>query len=172
MRSRSGREPAPVTIADVARHAGVSASTVSYVLSGKRAISAVTRARVLASVRALGFHPHAGARALAGNRSHIIALALPLRSEVSVTAVLRFAAAVVEAARACGYDVLLVPADGLRRVADSALVDGIVAMEVANAPRPVRLSRPSVLVELPADIDLETADTLGRLAVDRLVAAA
>ncbi|MBR7678862.1 LacI family DNA-binding transcriptional regulator, partial [Streptomyces daliensis] len=31
-----------VTLADVARHAGVSASTVSYVLSGKRSISAAT----------------------------------------------------------------------------------------------------------------------------------
>ncbi|MGW2119389.1 LacI family DNA-binding transcriptional regulator, partial [Streptomyces zhihengii] len=35
-----------VTLADVARDAGVSASTVSYVLSGKRTISAATRARV------------------------------------------------------------------------------------------------------------------------------
>jgi LacI family transcriptional regulator, galactose operon repressor len=34
------------TISDVARHAGVAPSTVSYVLSGKRAISADTRQRV------------------------------------------------------------------------------------------------------------------------------
>ncbi|MEV1205767.1 LacI family DNA-binding transcriptional regulator, partial [Microbispora rosea] len=31
-----------MTIADVAKHAGVAVSTVSYVLSGKRAISATT----------------------------------------------------------------------------------------------------------------------------------
>ena len=54
-----------VTITDVARHAGVAPSTVSYVLSGKRAISATTRQRVLSSIRVLGYHPHAGARALA-----------------------------------------------------------------------------------------------------------
>ena len=53
-----------VTIADVAKHAGVAVSTVSYVLSGKRAISAMTRQRVLSSVRTLGYHPNAGARAL------------------------------------------------------------------------------------------------------------
>ncbi|MYR61311.1 LacI family DNA-binding transcriptional regulator, partial [Streptomyces sp. SID625] len=35
-----------VTLAEVAQHAGVSASTVSYVLSGKRSISAETRQRV------------------------------------------------------------------------------------------------------------------------------
>ena len=53
------------TLADVARQAGVAASTVSYVLSGRRPISAQTRARVQAAIAELGFHPHAGARALA-----------------------------------------------------------------------------------------------------------
>ena len=62
-----------VTLADVARHAGVSASTVSYVLSGKRSISESTRRRVQRSIDLLGYHPHAGARALATNRSSIIA---------------------------------------------------------------------------------------------------
>jgi transcriptional regulator with XRE-family HTH domain len=39
-----------VTLADAAQHAGVSASTVSYVLSGKRSISASTRERVERSI--------------------------------------------------------------------------------------------------------------------------
>ncbi|MBM2614503.1 LacI family DNA-binding transcriptional regulator [Actinoplanes sp. LDG1-06] len=175
--------PGPVTIADVARHAGVSASTVSYVLSGKRAISAVTREKVLASVRALGFHPHAGARALAGNRSNIIALALPLRAGINVPVVMQFAAAVVDAARAGGYDVLLVTADegaaGLRRVAGSALVDGLILMDVETdderVPALRELSRPSVLIGLPADptglvcVDLDFARA-GELCVEHLAA--
>ena len=37
-------------IKDVAREAGVSASTVSYVLSGKRSISAKTTDKVMAAV--------------------------------------------------------------------------------------------------------------------------
>jgi DNA-binding LacI/PurR family transcriptional regulator len=56
-----------VTVADVARRAGVSASTVSYVISGKRSISDTTRERVARAVTELGYHPHAGARALASN---------------------------------------------------------------------------------------------------------
>lgn len=170
-----------VTIADVARHAGVSASTVSYVLSGKRAISATTRERVLASVRALGFHPHAGARALASNRANVIALALPLRQGMHLPVVMQFAAAVLAAARAAGNDVLLVTADegagGLRRVAGSAMVDGLILMDVETNDQRVPtlrdLARPSVLIGLPADtagltcVDLDF-ERAGTLCVDHL----
>jgi LacI family transcriptional regulator, galactose operon repressor len=172
-----------VTIADVARHAGVSASTVSYVLSGKRTISAGTRDRVMASVRALGFHPHAGARALASNRANVIALALPLRQGMHLPVIMQFAAAVLAAARAAGNDVLLVTADegagGLRRVAGSAMVDGLILMDVETEDQRVPtlrdLGRPSVLIGLPAetegltcvDLDFERA---GELCVEHLVA--
>jgi len=149
----------PVTIAEVARHANVAPSTVSYVLSGKRAISATTRQRVLASVRALGYHPHAGARALASNRSNVIALVLPLRDGMHVPVVMRFAVSVVTSARQFDHDVLLVTADegadGLRRIAASAMVDGLVLMDVELDDRRVpllrALDRPSVLIGLPAD---------------------
>ena len=83
------------TLADVARHAGVAASTVSYVLSGKRPyVSAATRRRVERSIELLGYHPHAGARALASHRSSIIALVLPLRSDLYVPVVMEIAIAV------------------------------------------------------------------------------
>ena len=69
------------TISDVARAAGVSMSTVSYVLSGRRPISAETQARVKAAIAELGYHPHAGARALASSRTSVLALVVPLRVE-------------------------------------------------------------------------------------------
>ncbi len=148
-----------VTIADVARHAGVSVSTVSYVLSGKRTISATTSARVRASIRALGFHPHAGARSLASNRSSIIALVLPLRQGMHLPVLMQFATAVVTSARTHDHDVLLVTADegpaGLRRVAAGAIVDGLVLMDVEmhdpRVPTLRQLDRPSVLIGLPVD---------------------
>ena len=55
----------PATRADVARLAGVSPSTVTYVLTGKRATSERTRERVLRAVQQLGYHPNSHASVLA-----------------------------------------------------------------------------------------------------------
>jgi LacI family transcriptional regulator len=178
-----GQRDGVVTIADVARHAGVAVSTVSYVLSGKRTISTTTRARVLASVRALGYHPHAGARALASNRSNVIALVVPLRSGMHLPVLMQFATAVVTTARQHDHDVLLVTADegpaGLRRIAASAMVDGLVLMDVelhdARVPLLRELDRPSVLIGFPAEaagltcVDLDFYQA-GAVCVDHLAA--
>ncbi|WEH17609.1 LacI family DNA-binding transcriptional regulator [Streptomyces sp. VNUA24] len=170
-----------VKITDVARHAGVSPSTVSYALSGKRPISAETRARVEASVRELGYRPHAGARALAGSRSNVLAMVMPLRAGIHVPVVMRFAVAAVTTARAHDHDVLLLTQEegeeGLRRVADSALVDALIVMDVQlhdpRLPLLRSLDRPSVLIGLPSDgsgltcIDLDFR-TAGELCVEHL----
>lgn len=64
------------TIIDVARHAGVSTTTVSKVVRNAAGTSATTRARVLASVEQLGYRPSATARALRG-RTYTIGVVLP-----------------------------------------------------------------------------------------------
>lgn len=66
------------TSRDVARKAGVSRALVSYVLNGTRSahVSAETRARVLAAVEELGYHPSSSARTLRRGRSDEIAVAL------------------------------------------------------------------------------------------------
>lgn len=60
-----------VTMTDVARHAGVSRTAVSFVLSNREnaSISEETRTRIIDAVQALGYRPNAGARALASRRS-------------------------------------------------------------------------------------------------------
>jgi len=148
-------------ITDVARHAGVAPSTVSYVLSGKRPISAETRGRGLESIRTLRYHPHAGARALASNRASVIALVVPLHTDSHVPVLMQFVTSVVTAARGHDHDVLLLTreegeeGEGLQRVSGSALVDAIIVMDVElHDPRvPVlrSLGRPSVLIGFPAD---------------------
>ncbi len=170
-----------VGIAEVARHANVSASTVSYVLSGKRPISPETQARVHDSIRALGYHPHAGARALASKRSNVIALVMPLRSGVHVPVLMQFVTAVATQAREYDHDVLLLTQDegerGLRRVEGSSLADAIIVMDVELADPRVPLVRslrtPCVLIGFPADADGLTCVDLdfaaaGRACVDHL----
>ncbi|MGW3122363.1 LacI family DNA-binding transcriptional regulator [Streptomyces sp. NPDC001107] len=148
-----------VKITDVARQAGVSPSTVSYVLSGKRPISEETRQRVEEAIRELGYRPHAGARALASSRSNVLALVIPLRAGIHVPVVMQFAVSVVTTARKHDHDVLLLTQeegeDGLRRVADTALVDALIVMDVQlrepRLPLLRSLERPSVLIGFPAD---------------------
>jgi LacI family transcriptional regulator len=66
-----------ITIADVARHAGVSKTTVSHVLSQKRPVSTVTRARVEDAIRELGYRPDGVARSLRTRTSRMVALIIP-----------------------------------------------------------------------------------------------
>jgi LacI family transcriptional regulator len=65
-----------VTMAEVARHAGVSRTTVSFVLSDRPSanIPEETRARILEAVAELGYRPNAGARALAAQRTRLVGL--------------------------------------------------------------------------------------------------
>ena len=166
-----------VKISDVARHAGVSASTVSYVLSGKRSISPDTQERVWASIRALGYRPHAGGRVPASSRSNVIALVIPLRSGSYVPILMQFAVSVVTAAQAHDHYVLLLTldegAEGLEGVVGTALVDAIIVMDIethdARLPVLRELDRPSVLIGFPADatgltcidFDFDAAGALG-----------
>ncbi len=69
------------TIHDVATRAGVSRSTVSYALSGKRAISQETRQRIEEAIRELGFTPNAGARALATSQTMVLGLLLQFHQD-------------------------------------------------------------------------------------------
>jgi len=62
-RNKSSR---PATIADVARHAGVGAGTVSRVINGSKNVLDETRAHVMRSVKTLGYTPNIAAQSLAG----------------------------------------------------------------------------------------------------------
>uniref|UniRef100_A0AAU2VJT5 LacI family transcriptional regulator n=1 Tax=Streptomyces sp. NBC_00008 TaxID=2903610 RepID=A0AAU2VJT5_9ACTN len=170
-----------VTLAEVAQHAGVSASTVSYVLSGKRSISVPTRERVERSIKELGYHPNAGARALASSRSNIIALMVPLRTDMYVPVMMEIAIAVATTARIHGYDVLLLTGEegpaAVRRIAGSSLADAMILMDVElhdeRLPLLRETDRAAVLIGLPADtagltcVDLDFEAT-GALCVEHL----
>jgi DNA-binding LacI/PurR family transcriptional regulator len=67
-------QPRRVKVADVAREAGVSQATVSYVLNHdpRQTISDETRARVIEAARKLDYQPYAPARLLRLGKSNIV----------------------------------------------------------------------------------------------------
>ncbi|MFC0542926.1 LacI family DNA-binding transcriptional regulator [Kutzneria chonburiensis] len=67
---------AKATVSDVARHAGVSAATVSRVLSGNHPVSGATRTKVLRAIRELDYVVNAAARALSGRQPRTVAIIL------------------------------------------------------------------------------------------------
>ncbi|GAA3111415.1 LacI family DNA-binding transcriptional regulator [Streptomyces echinatus] len=71
--------PNTPTSADVARLAGVSRATVSYVLNNTDAvrISEATRLRVREAARELGYVPHAAARSLRAGHSRLVLMPAP-----------------------------------------------------------------------------------------------
>ena len=169
------------TIDEVAKAAGVSISTVSYALSGKRPVAASTKARIDDVIRELGYRPNAGARMLAGRRSNIFALTEPLRPDSHAPTHMAFVLAATVAARRADYDILLLTEEeasaGMRRVVANALVDGILVLDVAPDDERVAIARaidvPTVFIGVPddhdglvcVDLDFEAA---AALAVDRL----
>jgi LacI family transcriptional regulator len=96
------------TQVDVARLAGVSRATVSYVLNGltegRVPISDETRQRVLDAIEELGYEPDARAQALRSGSTKTIALIIP---DLRNPHFCEYATGIEEAARASGYHLLL-----------------------------------------------------------------
>jgi DNA-binding LacI/PurR family transcriptional regulator len=66
-----------VTMADVARSAGVSTMTVSNVINGRPRVGSATRERVLAAISDLGYQVNLAARHLRAGRTGVVGLAVP-----------------------------------------------------------------------------------------------
>jgi LacI family transcriptional regulator len=104
---RSG--PARVTIAHVASRAGVSPTTVSHVLSGKRVVSAATRRTVMDAIGDLGYRPNYVARGLRTRQSHMLAVVVPDITNPFYAVLTRGLADAVDAA---GYGTYVCNTDG------------------------------------------------------------
>ena len=171
------------TIGDVARVAGVSRSTVSYALSGKRAISEETRTRIQEAIEQLGFTPNAGARALATSQTNVLGLYLQFEEDEFAPAMLQYVLPVSTTARDHGYDLLMVTdpdlVNAVRRTTSSAMVDGAVLLDVTYDDvrlEPLRsATQPAVLIGYARNgegfdsFDLDFGEA-ARLIVDHLAA--
>lgn len=100
------------TQADVARLAGVSRATVSYVVNGladsQESISEETQRRVLKAIEELGYEPDARAQALRSGSTQTVGLILP---DIRNPHFWQTADGVEQELRASGYNLLLSSAD-------------------------------------------------------------
>ncbi|MGW3865390.1 LacI family DNA-binding transcriptional regulator [Streptomyces sp. NPDC005047] len=172
-----------VTMADVARAAGVSSATVSYVLSGKRPVTPETRAAVEAAIADLSFTVNATARSLRTGRSSLVALIVP---DIANPFFAQLAATIQEQLRGLGLHVV-VGATAARRDEERALLAEAVQQRFAGVViTPFRLrpedfkplSDAGMPVVISADVsfgphDLVTPDarTATRSALERVATA-
>lgn len=66
------------TLEEIAKHAGVSRSTVSRVMNDHPNVDQETRARVRSVAESLNYQPNVAARSLAAGRTHILGLVIPM----------------------------------------------------------------------------------------------
>lgn len=132
MSRQSGR----VSMADVARRAGVSGQTVSRVANASPRVDPVTRDRVERAMAELGYRPHLAARALRTGRSQTVGLVLSTLESVGNSRMLQ---AVAVAAASRGYALTVVTAKGSAEIVTAYArlqeqgVDGAVVLNEATA---------------------------------------
>jgi DNA-binding LacI/PurR family transcriptional regulator len=116
-----------VTLADVARAAGVSPSTASEALAGRGRVSQATRAAIREAALSLGYRPNALARGLRTGRTFSIGLhqlAGPDRFAAQYTR--EFAAGATEVVHRADYDLTLLATDTSLPRDRQPHVDGII----------------------------------------------
>lgn len=140
------------TIKDVAREAGVTTATVSYVLNGTGRVSEATRQKVLAAARKLHYRPSVIAQNLRAGESRIIGYAWPAEAVGEwVPAMQQFLYYLSVAVERAGYHVLTFitdPTDPVGSYAglfDAGWVDGfVVAPVTCDDPRVAYLLAASI----------------------------
>ena len=149
------------TMGDVARIAGVSASTVSHVLNGTRKVDSDTRLRVEAAIEETGYRRNVVARSLAAGRTNTIGLSIAALTNPYFGSLVH---AVERALSDAGY--VLIVGDSHdhvvseKRVTDSLLdrqVDGMIVAPAAGSERValpdiIRTGTPLVLIDRGVDL--------------------
>ena len=126
------------TRADVARAAGVSPSTVTYVLSGQRSTSSSTRERVMRAVRELDYHPNTAARSLASRVLRTVGVLFRRQRSTIDANDLDYVDGVRRALTPSGIQVVIpvmtssAPLIELRSLVRSGALGGVVLMDVAD----------------------------------------
>lgn len=126
-----------ISIADLARAAGVSKTTVSHAFSGKRPVDPETRSRIEGLARQLGYRPNPAARQLRSGRAGVIALASSMPLSISAGPsrlgfLMEIAASAALAALTGGTALCLLPPRGAAGNPVEVALDGAILVEPAQ----------------------------------------
>ncbi len=146
------------TLRDVARRAGVSIATVSYVLNGTRSVSPEVEARVREAVRALQYRPNRLARGLRRKCTHVIGLVVPDSANPFFAEIAR---GLEDLSFAHDHSVILCNSDGdpakeqrYLGVLIEQQVDGIALVSVRSTPAHLSMLRQRGIPFVVVDRDL------------------
>jgi DNA-binding LacI/PurR family transcriptional regulator len=125
------------SMADVARHAGVSPQTVSRVSNGHSNVDAATKEKVVASMHALGYRPNGAARALKSGHFNTIGV---IMFTLETFGNMRTLDAIAQEAAHANFAVTLIPVSdptmgrvsGAYNRLSEAAVDGVVIIFEAH----------------------------------------
>jgi DNA-binding LacI/PurR family transcriptional regulator len=168
------------TSRDVAQLAGVSQTTVSYVLNGRGNVSEATRARVLEIAARVGYRPNLAARSMRTRRSGRLAVI----TGVTVESHLRLLAGAVEVSQAARFAAESHHFDGsprdravrVRDLAASGQYEGILTIAPVEIDADMQHGECPVVAAATLDDELHSAGaltdaTLLATLVERLAAA-
>lgn len=122
--------PRIVSMADVAKAAGVSSQTVSRVSNGSDAVRSETKAKVLAAMEELGYRPNFAARALKRGKFNAIAVIL---FDIGATGNLRTLQGITTIAAELGYVITLVMLDWNEQPTLAQALERVKTMPVDGA---------------------------------------
>jgi DNA-binding LacI/PurR family transcriptional regulator len=147
-----------VSMADVARVAGVSSQTVSRVSNGTGDVVEATRERVLAAMAELGYRPNGAARALKRGEFRTIGVIV---FSLSTFGNMRTVEAIADSAAREGYAITLIPvaapteekmAGAFTRL-DELAVDGVIVIMEVHRLDSARLAFPPGMPVVVVDSD-------------------
>ena len=145
------------TIYDVAKHAGVSTTTVSRVLNDPDKVNLETQKRVFASIDILGFVPKAEARARAMKKNGRIGVITPFLTAPSFIQRLR---GIIGALSPMNFELVVYTVDSTERLRQylstlplTGYLDGLIILSLPvgdiEAHRLIEQELPTVLIEFP-----------------------
>lgn len=154
----------PITLADVAREAGTSASTASRALSGRGYVAPHVKKRLLATADRLGYVPNLSARTLKQRTSRVVGVVV---SDLGNQFYAALAAGIEQTLREAGYQMLLLGDNsdageeltGVRTFL-SMRAPGVIMTPASNSAADLLVARGTPVVEVDRRLATSSCDAV------------